>query len=119
MKKFYKPGFFILLSIFIGICLIGQAGRWPWLQATGIAFQYGQQKIQSISAGTLRVSSTASSVLDVDSLSVDYITSNVNTDRIYLGGGDTLTKSGSAGSHAYIIFNTADTFWLAADTTGF
>lgn len=82
MKKFYRTGFFILLSILIGICLIGQAGRWPWLSAVGISFQYGQQRIQSISAGTLRVSAPVSHVLDVDSIDVGYIVSDITTDKI-------------------------------------
>lgn len=39
--------------------------------------------------------------------------------KILVGAGDSLTKFVKIGSHCAVIVNAADTFWLAADTTGF
>lgn len=81
MNKFYKAGFFILLIILVGIATIGQAGRWPWLQCKGVAFQY-TQRITSVNEDSLTMTSPNSFILYLDSIAISAITSDITTDKI-------------------------------------
>ncbi|HII95555.1 MAG TPA: hypothetical protein HA367_07475 [Candidatus Methanofastidiosum sp.] len=44
---------------------------------------------------------------------------SIKTGKVILNTGEAVTKFIKVGSHAGIIFNDADTFWLAKDTMGF